>query len=227
MGRPLQPKPRHPDLDDAWERYGKLIVWWSGRLKRMFGGEKEYYISQLYLKMNNDLWLFKPEFNVKFSTYFSTNMYSYLYRFLKHETERARANWANKYTTMKTNFKCQVFSEQEVNTDQVEYKDHRDYYNWAHEMMNDIGGREEAWKTITSCLDARSATILRRRYIHGETLEAIGQYYGLTRERIRQLEFLAIAKVRRKFSRDARIRKIMKRFGLDLKINASHQKRSG
>jgi RNA polymerase primary sigma factor len=50
-------------------------------------------------------------------------------------------------------------------------------------------------------LDAREQAILKSRYgldgDDGETLDAIGARFGVTRERIRQIQQLALAKLRR------------------------------
>tara|TARA_Y100000310_G_scaffold297792_1_gene331119 strand:- start:9 stop:788 length:780 start_codon:yes stop_codon:yes gene_type:complete len=51
---------------------------------------------------------------------------------------------------------------------------------------------------LMGCLSARESDIIRRRYLDGDgaTLEAVGQAYGLSRERIRQLEQRALGKMR-------------------------------
>lgn len=54
-------------------------------------------------------------------------------------------------------------------------------------------------------LDAREQSILRQRFGYdggeGKTLEEIGQQYGVTRERIRQIEAVALKKLRRMIER--------------------------
>jgi RNA polymerase primary sigma factor len=54
-------------------------------------------------------------------------------------------------------------------------------------------------------LDAREQSILRQRFGYdggeGKTLEEIGQQYGVTRERIRQIEAVALKKLRRMIDR--------------------------
>jgi RNA polymerase primary sigma factor len=54
-------------------------------------------------------------------------------------------------------------------------------------------------------LDAREQNILRQRFGYdggeGKTLEEIGQQYGVTRERIRQIEAVALRKMRKMIER--------------------------
>ena len=217
MAKKQPPRPRHPDVDKAWIQYQKLLDWWADRLKRVFGGDKNVYLSELFIKLNNDLWLFDPARGVKFTTYFGTNLFGYLYRTVKLESESEMATWAGKYTRNKTSFKCKVFSEQVINIDQKEFKDQRDYYNWVHDLIEDIGGREETWKMFTFNLNARSIDIIKRRFIQGQTLEEIGQHYGVTRERIRQLEFLAMCAIKDRFENSTKLKSITDRYGLKMK----------
>ena len=60
----------------------------------------------------------------------------------------------------------------------------------------------ELVRELVATLDPREATILRHRFgLHGddeETLEKIGRKFGVTRERIRQIQDLALKKLRKK-----------------------------
>jgi len=135
MAKKQPPRPRHPDVDKAWEQHHKLLKYWASKCKRIFGGQVNTYLSELYIKLNNDLWLFDPTRGVKFSTYFSTQILGYLYRIVRLESEAEMATWAGTHSRSKTSFKCKVFSEQCCNIDQQEFKDNRDYYNWVHDMI--------------------------------------------------------------------------------------------
>jgi len=46
----------------------------------------------------------------------------------------------------------------------------------------------DVWDYIVGCVGDRQATILKKRWLHRETLELVAQPIGLTRERVRQLE---------------------------------------
>lgn len=57
-------------------------------------------------------------------------------------------------------------------------------------------------KTLLATLPPRAADILKKRYGMGEsteraTLEEIGRHYGITRERVRQIESFALASIRK------------------------------
>lgn len=56
-------------------------------------------------------------------------------------------------------------------------------------VIRPVGGDpKDAWDYIDSRVGERQATILRKRWRDDETLEAVGQFLGITRERVRQLE---------------------------------------
>jgi RNA polymerase sigma factor (sigma-70 family) len=59
----------------------------------------------------------------------------------------------------------------------------------------------EAW-ALLSTLDKRSAAVLRARLVERDTLEAIGRRFGITKERVRQIESDALAKLRRRMGGD-------------------------
>ena len=65
-------------------------------------------------------------------------------------------------------------------------------------------------RELVATLDPREATILRHRFgLNGddeETLEQIGRKFGVTRERIRQIQDLALKKLRKKIEEREKIR---------------------
>ena len=78
-----------------------------------------------------------------------------------------------------------------------------------YEGLGDKNLREDLSAMVNS-LDPREASIIRLRFgLNGEkelTLEEVGKKFKVTRERIRQLEYLALAKIRRQMLSHNRIR---------------------
>lgn len=56
--------------------------------------------------------------------------------------------------------------------------------------------RDAILDEVLSTLDDRESDVLRRRFYDGQTYEEVGRKYKLTRERIRQIETLALRKMR-------------------------------
>ena len=76
------------------------------------------------------------------------------------------------------------------------------------ELVAEREMREMAHQSVEralTALDERELEIVRRRYLRGETqtLRAIGEKMGLSRERVRQLELRAKDKMRRELDRVA------------------------
>ena len=98
-----------------------------------------------------------------------------------------------------------------------EFKDQTDYYSWVHDMIEEIGGSKKAWKMITFNIGQRSIDIIHRRLVLGHTLEKVGQHYKVTRERIRQLEVIAMSAIKNKFTNNIKLELLIKRYGLKMK----------
>ncbi len=80
----------------------------------------------------------------------------------------------------------------------------QDKYDLEAEFINKVG-REKILEIVEE-LSEREQEILKRRYGLGNseinTLEEIGDYFNITRERVRQIEKRTLAKLRKKCSKD-------------------------
>ena len=237
-------RPRHPKLDEVWQNHESLIMWWANKLKKwsskrghLDDDDRDSIVSYLFLKMNNDLWLWDPKRGVKFSTYFSAHIYShYVMHYLKFESDYEMVSWTTASSKDKRVFKCRVINEsvllshRDSNIDSkksesvkghvdIVYKDIRDHYNWASDIIQEIGGTEEMWKVLTLNIKKRPLRVLYHRFVLGDTLKQTAEVFGVSRERIRQIEAQALDKIRRRFHINKPLRSMIKEYGLTVKLN--------
>lgn len=92
----------------------------------------------------------------------------------------------------------QWFVPENVSICDVECDRDRDVAIHEHmaELPENINTIFDAEKAV-GILSEKEAEVIRRRFWNDDTLEEIGQDFGLSRERIRQIEALAIEKMRR------------------------------
>lgn len=64
------------------------------------------------------------------------------------------------------------------------------------DYIEDIS-RREIIGIVTARLDQRLRGILEKRFLRGQTLEEVARFYGVEKERIRQLEARALRKARK------------------------------
>lgn len=217
----IQPRPRHPDIDKIWDKYKRLIYWWAALLVRNIGGEEDSYVAELFLKCNNDLWLFDKNRGVPFSTYFTTNLFDYFYRTNRINSDMEMATYYANTTTIKNKFNPEVFHQQTCDIDQKYYLKLKDNHNWACDIIAEIGGNKEIWRVLTFNMKERPVEVLYRHFVLGEKLAQIGRYFNLSRERVRQIKVVALSWIRRKFIINKKLNSFVKEHGLTMKNIAS------
>jgi len=202
---------RHPDLDEAWAKHSKLVYWWASKLGTAYRTQKREYLSILFLKFNEALWKWKEGGGAKFTSYFSYMMFNHVARITRHDADRLVAAW--RYTKEdRAKFKSSVINE--CNLSQVPFKDHRDYQSWVYDIISELGGLESAWALFNRNLTHKERLVIYGRLFKGDTLEQIGLTLHVGRERVRQIQFSAICKIRRRLFYDKKFRTIAKQYGL-------------
>ena len=61
--------------------------------------------------------------------------------------------------------------------------------------------------------------VLYHRFVLGDTLKQTAELFGVSRERIRQIEAQALDKIRRRFHLNKSLRAMIKEYGLTVKLN--------
>ncbi len=74
--------------------------------------------------------------------------------------------------------------------------DNTDIANDIVEQMTDEELKRDIWYAVDNCLSDRQREIMYLSYKHNQTLDAIGQSLGITRERVRQLKAAGLRKLR-------------------------------
>lgn len=202
---------RHPDLDAAWAKHYRIVYWWASKLGTVYRTQKREYLSILFIKFNEALWKWKEGGGAKFTSYFSYMVFNYVARITRHDSDRFVASWRYKEGDG-IKFKSSVINECDLS--QIPFKDHRDYQSWVYDIISELGGLEKAWSLFNLNLTHKEKIIIQGRLFKGDTLEQIGLTLNVGRERVRQIEFSAICKIRRRLFYNKKFKTIAKQYGL-------------
>lgn len=145
-----------------------------------------YRIENTYLVQDDkiDVEILCDEANITFQEYLLINLYKTNYSYLASLNSLIGLDSDENYVELQDYIPCQEYSIEE----EIILKDLKD------QIIN-----------ILNTLTPKEKEVLKLRFgLNGEeplTLEAIGNKYNLTRERIRQIESKALGKIRRHYSR--------------------------
>lgn len=212
MKTPNTRKPRHPDFDEAWMRYKKIFYWAAMKAAKILGGEAKDYWGILLIRFNTCLWGWN-ESKGKFSTYFMHRLFHNTFRTIKTESDRASSKY-RKNMERDENFKAKVIYR--FNLNELACKDHKAYYSWPTDLLLELGEIGVCSNYVLSSLSERQKFVIQKRVYEKMTLQAVGDILKVGRERVRQIEKIAIERIRKKMFYDKKFRKMMNNYGLRL-----------
>jgi hypothetical protein len=192
--------PKHPELEAQWEKNGRLVYWIATRLSRWLRRRMGVWVSKDellgygYEMFNESLWIWEPDRGT-LSTILHVRCFSRLAdQFLRLESG-SWYRWFDRYSV-----KPEGMHQTDVNFAYHESGFHlyrvpeRDQ-EWAVDILLRFRSPDEAWAYFTKCLDKRSKHVLERHIRFGHTLREIGIDEKVTRERVRQIQERAVAKI--------------------------------
>jgi RNA polymerase sigma factor (sigma-70 family) len=192
-----QTYPSHPLFEAYCQQYERLLWRWAHKLARKARIRSEEVIGYLYLRMNRFLYAYKEELGYKFSTYFLSHVVPDFFRdVMQYESE----SWAIWY-------KMRGPGNDEEDTPTIQYYNSYEadglFFkcpppddDWADEILKLFDTREDLWDFLMRGIDRRVREILEMRYKLDMTLAAIGRQWGLSRERVRQLEVRGLMRIK-------------------------------
>lgn len=217
--------PRHPDLDLYWDLHHRFLWWWANRLSKYFNlkwfntlrtprskhGRRRWlpedFMGYLVIRLNYVLRWYDPSRN--FTTFFSTNIVGDAWRMvIRQDAEKTSLNYSKKMASLeewKDSYKNREFYESDFFMYRVPENE-----SWAEEMVDLLGGGDQsaAWNKITEGLSPRAKTILEMRFKHGNTLQDCAVQFGITKERIRQVEAQSLASLRHRLEKLEPVRRL-------------------
>lgn len=192
---------RHPDFDEYWERYHRLVYWWARKLERRLGLPSDEVLGTLVLRFNYVLHHF-DESKGSFGNLFQRGIGDrFLEGFLRFESE----GWHVHYLKLASYRGLTSKRWQDESAVNYAYHDYtnRLFYSLPQEDSSEIGefldcfpSGEECWDFMTRNLDKRDKFILRERFESEVSLVDIGNRLGVTKQRVQQIEQRALGKVR-------------------------------
>lgn len=173
----------HPRFEEFWAKHQRLVWWCARRCARRLGGTEYDYIGFLVIRMNRSLKSFDESKN-KFTTYFCAHLIRDAMRcVLSYESELNSLQYANRDRPESNNVSVayNTWRAQEV------YNTERERDGLLDEVRKCFTSPEALWGYLCRGLSDREADMLLMRFKHDATLDQIGEKYGITKERTRQL----------------------------------------
>jgi len=190
---------KHPKLEAILEENIGLIFWVDKRLRKWLDPHHQwpfYYLCSFVVDaLNFCLYSYNPE-KAQLSTYLYFTCLQYVHpEFLRFESEywqkrhyKSTADPEDQHDT-KVNYAYHEF-------DFVLYRMPEADLDWAQEILSLFSSYQAAWDFFTKRLGLRAKNILERRFRFGHTLEAIAIDEKISKERVRQIQAVALKKVR-------------------------------
>lgn len=212
---------RHPDFDECWEKYQGLVWYLSKRI-----GERRTprlhpcdLVGTLVLRFNHMLHHY-DESRGSFTNLFGSGLGHYLRRtFLAKDSDAEHVAY-NKIVADTPIQKTKMSKRWQLDDPladiyscylrrrQKEEPQHDD--SEVGEYLSSFASKNDFWSKILEILTPREAEVICRRYIIGDTFQAIADERGISRQAVQQVEARALKRIRYNLRKEKALRPLYK-----------------
>lgn len=193
-------RPRHPRLDEFWRDHHKLLRYYCRRLQKAYGGSTHDYLGTLILRLNRILWTF-DESRSRFSTYFSCRLHDDVWRtWLRRESEWRDVLFYAMHTRderKKDTHVAYATYESEYNLYRVPDRDE----GWAQDVLECFGSAQALWEFLVRGCNGRERFVLEQHFREGATIQVLGDFMGVSKQRVQQIEARALKHIKRRLEK--------------------------
>lgn len=201
---------RHPDFDAEWAVKEKLVWWFAQKLARIVnanitshGKRKMWWTPQdfigwLTIRFNYSLHMWNKE-RGEFSTVFQSHLIGHAIRCvvkIDRELGTRTDEFKQEFMAAFAYYREKEFLYRAPDNDE-----------WTDQIL-DVIPDEDKWAYLSRGLPPKAAAVIEHRYRNGLTLREVSELYGVSKQRISQIELATLASLRSRIEKLEPVRRL-------------------
>lgn len=186
------------DFETTWKEHKSVVFWVDKELRRKYGLRMGDNLGPLTLIFISACRNFDPTRGVKFASYYCKAAFRSLRRLTHFDSEYLHMVEKNRQRSKNQNKqpKLEVVRITEDHLNDPSLVVEHPKKTWTDEIQNELGSPWHTMEYLRRQMRPRDFDVIVQRFAQDKTLQEIGTHYGITRERVRQIEEVALKKIR-------------------------------
>lgn len=194
-------RPPPMTLAEAWTEHQRLVWWASHRIAKAFSLPLEELVGSMFLNLARVVKTYDDSKGSSFANYFIKLAWRYAYDdFVRHESDGREIAWSRRFGA-KFAKDLAVESLYDSTYDErpsIFYHIPEPSNDWIVEILKCFTSSGEAYSWLTRGLSPRDRNVVSLLYQHGWSLTSLAAEWGVSKQRIQQIQARALSKIKEK-----------------------------